>query len=352
MPTEEEIAELLGGGQDAPMQAPAQEAAETAMQESQEPPAQQMQEQAAGLEQQQPPAPPTWEEFSQGKVKSAEEFEALYNKAKAFEGNDDAVKVAQMWMTGEDIEPLLAIHSTNFDKMDPETLFYRDWEARNQNLVGDEELTPAELKEEFMEYMKAKFQGYDPDEEYNGLGKVKDKIFKSEAEAIREEFKEAKKSALQLRLEKKPEAAPEIGKAEEQFLTPEEIGRNVKEAEDFKSFDFGAFEGENVSIPVPDEWRSVATEAAKDPGGAYEGQYFEKSEDGKEVFNHKKFQKDMFVVNHLDKIAKYFYDLGKGVTAEEQAIALGQKPPKAIEENPEAGGELEALIAKMEAQKA
>lgn len=344
MTPQEELIQAMNAGQqpeqpvveEATAQMPQQEVAET--------------QDVAPAESAAPPQPPSWEELSSGRVKSAEEFDKLYELAsKLSDAPDDAIKVAQMWMSGEGIGDLLQIHNTNYDKMDPESLFYKEWEAQNIDLVSDEDITPLELREEFEKYLESKYPGYDADAENYNLGKVGAKLFAKDAESIKQKFNEAKKSALQLKLEKKPEVSNKQ-ETNESFLSPEQTSKNVKEAEDFKVFDMGDFEGEKVTIPVPDEWRSVATEMAKDPAMAYEGQYFEQSGD-QEVFNNTKFLKDMFVVNHLDKIAKYFYDLGKGVTAEEQAVALGQKAPKPVVENPEAGGDMEALIAQMEAQR-
>jgi len=297
-----------------------------------------------------PPTPPSWEDLTAGKVKSAEEFDKLYAIASKFAENDDAVKVAQMWMSGEGIEDLLHIHNANYDKMDPESLFYKMWEEENSDLAVDPDLTPKDLRDEFEKFLQTKYPGYDPDAEHNNLGKVGNKMFMKDAEGLRAKFNEGKKAALQLKLDK-PAAKSEEA-ANESLLTPESIDKHIKGLEGFKSLDLGEIDGEKVSIPVPEEWIKVATAMAKDPDAAYEARYIQKSEDGKgEVFDSKTFDKDQFVIHNLDKIAKYYFDLGKGVTAEEQAIALGQKTAKAKPAQEEAGGDLEAVIAEMESKR-
>lgn len=298
-----------------------------------------------------PPAPPSWEEMSGGKVKSVEDFDKIYNIASKFANNDDAVKVAQMWMSGEDIEPLLDLRRTNFDKMDIEDLFYREWSSKNSEIANDPELTSQSLRDEFMEYLQEKYPGYDPYSETNGLNEVKNKKFKKDAEALRSGFNDSKSSALQLKLDKAmaQESAPKGVNDGPPITTPEAMEKSLsirkKDAEDFASYDMDDFEGEKVSIPVPGNWKAVATAIAEDPIGAVDAEFFEG-----ENLDHMKLQKAMFLFKNRDMVAKYFYDLGKGATGEEQAIALGQKAPPPPVALKEAGGDLEETIARMEAK--
>ena len=295
-----------------------------------------------------PPAPPTWEDFSGGKVKSAEEFQQLYDLAKGFKDNPEAVKVAQMWMSGEGIGDLLEMHNTNFDNMNGEDVLYRAWASENKEIANDPDLTPAELRDEFMEYIESKYPGYNPSEENNGLGAVKNKKMIADIEALRSGFNSSKKEALALKLEKRAETPSETKEDGVAPVTPEQFeammkGRR-KEIEDFKTLELAEINGEKVSIPIPEGYKAVATAIAKDPVSAIDARYFPTSEDGKELpFDHMKLQRDLFILEHPDVIAKYYYDLGRGSSAEEQAIALGQK--KAPEQTEQAaGGEFEQFM--------
>jgi len=298
------------------------------------------------------PQPPSWEELSGGKVKSAEEFDRLYQLASQFKDNNDAVKVAQMWMTGEDIENLLDLRRTDFDKMPGEDVLYRDWAIKNPELAQSQELTPSELQEEFLEAMDKEYPGYkenyDPKKEFSGLQKTQDIKLRAQIEKLRSGYNESKKSALALKLEQAAVTSPEKPAPTNPEDLEAQLNARVKEAEGFGEFELAPIGDEKVSMKAPEGWKAVATAIAKDPIAALDARYFP---EGKPM-DHAKIQRESFILEHLPQIANYYFELGKGASAEQEAIAMGQKKAPEALPTQEAGGDpLEQLVGQMEAKR-